>query len=222
MANCFLPDDSAVISNNTIHNLGDDYDPSTHVNAIEALSEGNQIYNNVIYNDSSGAFVIDWQAGGTNYVYNNVMWNNQGYPDITADCTYGSCSSGSNFIYNNTCVDSDCVRIVNRTAQGGGTHYAVVSLRNNQLIGSGAMYSPDSGTSVGTLTNTNNVTMSDAAAAGQGYTAASQFRPGGPHAATVGAGANLGPSCSGSANLCATIDGVARPGGAGAWNIGAY
>jgi len=103
---------SSQVSNNIVRNntlYGNCYDDGNRRNSANAIIIGsgsdNQLYNNVIYNNTctgAGAAVsIGYTNGGTNnQVYNNTIYNNNG-PGIQIDATAPGTIVKNNIIYNN-------------------------------------------------------------------------------------------------------------------------
>lgn len=235
MEQCINPTGDNVVSSNLVYNVGgrDEYDGTTHTNAINVMGGNDAIYDNVVHDIGQGTMVVNWQAGGNTYVFNNVIWNPCG-PDfcrsaLQPDCTWGDCAGSHTYIYNNT-IDAatskgtvQCIRWTARSGDGlgGGDTYTAATIVNNHCIGS-ALNLLDPGVSITNDSQSNNLVESYATATAQGYTAANQFAPAAPSSPTVGAGANLSSQCSGQlAGLCTGLNGSARP-GSGAWDEGAW
>jgi len=226
--NCLELAGNAVVSNDSIYDMGSgDYDSSNHQNAVQTAGNSATIYNDVMHDIALGSFDFNWQSGGTNNIYNNVVWNTNGRAPFTPDCTYGGCNTGTSNVYNNTIVGytngSDgvgCIRWVNRGS--GDNTYATVAEDNNHCIGT-TMNSIDSGASITNLTQNTNLTQSTSQATSDGYTTSNEFAPTATSSPTVSAGTNITSDCSGDVlSLCTGFDGHSRPTGASAWNEGAY
>jgi hypothetical protein len=235
MEQCINPTGDNVVSNNLVYNVGvrDEYDGTTHTNAINVMGGNDSIFNNVVHDIGQGTMVVNWQAGGNTYVYNNVVWNPCG-PDfcrsaLQPDCTWGDCAGSHTYIYNNTIEAAtskqtvQCIRWTARSGDGlgGGDTYTAATIVNNHCIGS-ALNLLDPGVSITSNTESNNLVESYATATAQGYTVANQFQSAAATSPTVGAGANLTSACTGALTaLCTGLNGTARP-GSGAWDEGAW
>jgi hypothetical protein len=220
-----------IISGNTIYNINwpvSDFDGAEHTNVIYSVSAGTTyMYNNVIHDTLAGVVMEGepcWNGGnGTYYIYNNLVYNGSlnagggGMIDISNEGGSGS-SCGTAYIYNNT-TETQTTNGIRITGGQSSTPLANIVVQNNHNIGAGVEVD---GVSPVSLTNTNNLLMSESTATSQGYVLGNQYAPTSGSDSTVGAGLNLTSSCAASrSSLCSDPLSVARP-SSGAWDVGAY
>jgi hypothetical protein len=201
------------------------HDTVNHTNIIEAsgASAGDgPIFNNVLHDNYAGVSIFDCNQAN---IYNNVIWNNvNNYAiELDSNCPGATSSTVAN-IYNNT-VDcssnSECFKIESRSS---ASVPGVLNLRNNQWIANStaACYN-NTGAGCGIIaggTQSNNVTMSPATAASQGYSSSSFYQPTSSGDGTVGVGIGLANLCTSSlGSLCADRMGNPR---LTSWDAGAY
>ena len=199
------------------------YDSNIHTQVIEddqpsgTSSGGMAVYNNLIHDNTPVGVTI--YVPYNSYVYNNVMWNNANKQIMLT--TPGSDSSSKvGYVMNNTvdCTNGTyCVGLDNKTA-GLGT----LNLRNNHWITSGTptCFNFTGCLNIGSITNTNNVTMSSSTAASQGYTRANQYAPTSSSGGTVNHAIDLAALCSsGLGALCSDRLHAPR---LTTWDAGAY
>jgi hypothetical protein len=227
-----------VIHDNDIYNITNDYDPTSHENAIESWIINGMgvssmyIYNNVIHDTAAAVYsgIVanpNFGLAGTTsaYVFNNVLWNIGWGAQVSVDptCT-GPCTSPTNaqvYLWNNTMYGSStnigCVRVVNRSNGNIG----VLNVQNNHcMTNSGTFVNFDSGMAANTYVNDNNLMMTTSTAATQGYATTNNFAPTSGSDSTVGYGVNLASNCSGNLTaLCSDLLSVAR---GSTWDAGAY
>ena len=205
-----------------------------HSNAYESDDgPAPALYNNYFYNDDVGFNVI---CPGTAF-YNNVLSKvyNSGAGsgseiNIDDNCAFSTATTQT-YVYNNT-IDTTqaggsygCINIVLRSS--GVTSTGVVTLKNNFCIGNGINTS--GATQPPVLSNNPNISSSTATT--QGYTPGNKYAPISGTGATVNAGLNFTPSCSGVlARFAKDATGTpwfggsskTRPTGSAAWDAGAY
>ena len=230
-----LGDPGAMVSGNQVFNVTYSVDPATSSTAILAKLSAT-IYNNIVHDLAPGASALLLEAasngaGNTQSIYNNLVWNvGDDSPVIIASDGMGPNSLSNQTLYNNTFVggaNSGCVS-VNPNVYSPTN----LSIENNHCISdlppaqawcwNNAGGNIDCGL-VGGLAFTNNVLMTSATAAVQGYTLNSSFQAGAQTASTVGTGLNLASNCGTLGSpLCSDRLGVLRPSGSTAWNVGAY
>ena len=253
-----LPD---VISNNVIHDLANGIVGASGASGSTVIS-GNLIYNIKESNAGSHPNAIEFVGGGTYYVYSNVIhdslgeslmfgntrevdyvWNNLWY-NILGNTPEGPQDSNETGItssfWNNTIVLSSAGTCIQYSGQPGGS-FNSITIENNHCISTGSVASSSfSGTSP--ILN-NNVLMSPATAASQGYTSSETYAysPTASTSGTVGKGktiCGLEKTCTGSFAALAsdtnyacsqqTVNGVvqavcpARPVVARQGGVGAY
>ncbi len=174
----------------------------------------------------------------TDYVYNNVFYDLYGNGPVSPQS--GSPTIAGAYYWNNSIEPGtnaaggeQCFRF-----EGGSTTYNQLSIQNNLCVTtSGAVYG-NTGATIKSSAIDHNVVLSPSQIRSRGRYAGDFAVPGSNpfvwqplkgSAHTTGAGTNLTSKCSGGlASLCSdtTYAGartpVARPGGATAWDIGAY
>jgi hypothetical protein len=208
---------------NVIHDVHASFDPTQHENALYVFGWNNgsgpaAIYNNIIYNaDVMSLYVAPgWNQGGTTgtvFIYNNVICKcGRG---IEVDPENATAQTVMNvYVYNNTVEGG--FRITPRSAVPPVTKLV---LENNHFIndatGNPALYNEINGGSVASVIDTNNLAMTHAAAASQGFFQSAFFAPTRASAGTVDKGIDL------SALFHTDIVGTTRPSGR-AWDIGAF
>ena len=239
MSNGFISQEDSYIHDNQIGPINQSFDSSNHENCIEpdgpyaGVTTHTYIYNNVFHDCTA----VGLLAAGNNtnsgssvyYVWNNVVYQGTisgGNQRILLQFSaIGSGGANEAHAWNNTIVgDSQyCIRTL---SQGGS--WSVVDIRNNHCISDQGTFLNDSSGSSQTISN--NVLMSVATAASQGYTSSETFAysPRASSNGTVGAGislANLGSSALATLSSDTTYGGLrpaqSRPAGAG-WDAGAY
>ena len=225
-------DPNAEVSGNQVFEVTYSVDPSVTPNAIAILGNG-IVFNNIIHDIVPGASAFVLQAtynlGNTQSLYNNLVWNVGTGSAISILPGYNPENPSAQSIFNNTIYAgaSSCIGV-----QPGLSSSATLVIENNQCISDQTnapawCWNAANGNSncgpVGDLTFQNNVLISTSGATSQGYTIAGSFQPTSAGNSTVAAGLNLSASCAtfGSA-LCSDFLGLARPGGASAWDAGAY
>jgi hypothetical protein len=188
------------------------------------------VYNNLIHDfaaGSGGLYAVTCR-GQSVYLFNNVVYNNRAQANdvqIDQDVSTGNC--GNYYIWNNTFEVSSAGQAAMRQVPRGISSIASLDTRNNQYIMDGGQdFAVSDG--VTSRTNSNNVTLTHAQAASQGYATSNNWAPTSGSNSTAGAGTNLTSLCATvSSVLCsATTAGngmaaVARP-PSGAWDVGAY
>lgn len=215
MAGCFSVNSC---HDNTFYNMTGEIQSYTSLHSQIIEDDADQgsmaVYNNIIH-DSSGIGVTIYMCPPT-WIYNNVIWNTNNVNIMMS----GACgpAAGTSYVENNTV---DCS---NGTACFGtdskGTLNGTVNLKNNHWITNGSPTSFPS--SITTLNQTTNITMSTSTATSQGYTSGNVYQPTSGGDSTVGAGTNLSssPNCTGNLTaLCFDRLGLAR---GATWDIGAY
>jgi len=206
------------------------YTNGIHTNVIQQTWPGGSgsVYNNLIHDNILGQVV--GICPNANF-YNNVMWNNSGAgADILVDTGVNQCTVNTSTvanIYNNTVNCSNGVYCL-RVTRPGNT-IGTVNVKNNHWISSGTIVSIE--TTITSLNQSNNLTMSPSTANSQGYTSSNKYAPTSSSNSAVGAGVNLATSCTGYlAAICRDTSGApwyggsyaARPSGTAAWDAGAY
>ena len=227
-------DSGADVSGNQVFHIVPSADPNTPSNSIFAAASAN-VYNNIIHDVAPSTSAIYLQSasnglGNTQYVYNNLVWNAGANPPIVINSQSMLTGSTSNqFIYNNTLAGgaAACIQVAAQFLPATN-----LFVQNNHCIsdqsGSQAWCWNNAGGNfqcglVTSVVFSNNILMTTAASASQGYLAANSFQPPSAGAATVGAGLNLSASCpSAGAALCADRLGAARPANTSLWDAGAY
>jgi len=197
------------------------YTNGIHTNVIEQTYTGTGIfYNNLIHDNSAAVTML---VGCTASIYNNVLWNN--YQDIVIDTDSVTCpnpSTDTAYVYNNTV---DCSNGFNCFKVGyRGVTLGTLNLKNNHWITNGTAVcynNTGAGCSNVTAVNaSNNLTMTTATAASQGYTSANLYEPTASTNATVDAAVSLSGLCSGNlGSLCADRLHYTR---GTSWDTGAY
>jgi hypothetical protein len=228
-------DTGADVSGNQVYNINSSANPNARANAM-IVSDSANVYNNIIHDLAPAAYAIYLQSashdsGNTQYVYNNLVWNTGGNSPIVIDSQQMLFESTSHqFIYNNTFsggLAAGCITVVTQYLPPTN-----LSVQNNHCISdqpsSQAWCWNNAGGNFqcGLVTNLvfrNNILMTTAASASQGYTVGNSFQPSSSNAPTVGAGLNLSTSCgTAGSSLCADRFGAARPASASPWDAGAY
>jgi hypothetical protein len=206
---------------NIIEYINNSSDSCKHSNTWEANGSDYDVYwyNNLIRHNNV-AVNLWWASSGTIYAYNNVVY------DIP--------NSASNYV---AFDGAAAVKLYNNTFQTtGGTIFGNQNqagtpwdARNNHFITDNGSALSSVFASTASVSGSSNVFQSNAVANGQGYVGANSYAPTASSNATVGAGANLTPSCAsiGSALCVTTTLGGAnslagsRP-ASGNWDVGAY
>jgi hypothetical protein len=226
----------ATISGNNIYNIILS-NSGSHANAVESVGADTwYFYNNVIHDFQGEAFFFGGSgSNGIQYVWNNIWYNSEGGSLPEGD---GGSGGFQFYAWNNTVV----------SAKGGtcfgyskDAAFAAAVIENNHCISTGNVTSASWGGL--TPTQNNNVLMSPATAAEQGYTSSENYAysPTASTNGTVGAGKTIcgvEQTCTGNfaalANdtqyactqqtvngvvqaVCPARTGVPRPGDAGAF-----
>jgi hypothetical protein len=239
MSNGLLTSANAVVHDNLIGPINQSFDKSDHENCIEPIdmpagaTTTNYFYNNV-WHDCTAVGILTQGAAPTSGAEIDYLWNNVAYvgsvssPPIPMqfDSVSTSLSGSQVHAWNNTIYGGNgvCMRTVDR----GNGNFGVLDIQNNHCISDQGTISL--GPSGNTYKNSNNVLMSLATAASQGYTSseAYAYSPTSASNGTVGAGLNLTSLASASfATLVSDTPYVGvrltkgRP-STGAWDAGAY
>jgi putative cofactor-binding repeat protein len=228
-------DSGADVSGNQVFNISSPADPNARANSIFVSASAN-VYNNIVHDVAPAASAIYLQSANhgsanTQYVYNNLVWNAGANPPIVINSQGMVIGSTSNqFIYNNTLsagAAAGCIIVATQYLPATN-----LSVQNNHCISdqssSQAWCWNNAGGNFqcGLVTNvvfSNNIFMTTAASASQGYAIGNSFQPSSASAGTVGAGLNLSTSCgSASSSLCADRLGAVRPASASPWDAGTY
>lgn len=240
MTNGLLTNANAVIHDNIIGFINQSFDASNHENCIEPIdmipggTSTVYIYNNVCH-DSTAVMILCQGAAPNNGAEIDYVWNNVLYVGASAsppiplqfDSISTNMANCQAHAWNNTIVggSGNCIRTISR----GNGNFGVLDFRNNHLI-------TDSGTPINlgvtgtSLTETDNIAMSNATATTQGYTSGETFAfaPTSSSIGTIGTGANLTSLATApfvTLEQDTTYGGTratnGRP-GSGAWNVGAY
>lgn len=223
-----------IAHDNIIHDILACSDPSAHHNAIGLVAPA-QIYNNLMYNLSSGAAPLflsqDFSYNPTtntppDLVYNNIIYGVGVQPPIQIDTGGGTLVTNCQYrIFNNTLVgngSSPVLRVVGRGTNVPPREYKLLEMRNNLVITSGSPYgyntSPYSGPIppadgvVTTIINSSNLVYTAAQAAAAGFSSTNFYAPIYTNGTYRGGGENL------SAYFTTDYSGATR---SGAWDIGA-
>ena len=228
-------DSGADVSGNQVFNINSSANPNARANAIIVSGSAN-VYNNIVHDVAPAGYAIYLQSashdsGNTQNVYNNLVWNTGGNAPLVINSQEMLFESTSNqFIYNNTFsggAPAGCI-----TVQTQFLPPTNLSVQNNHCISdqssSQAWCWNNAGGNFqcGLVTNVvfrNNILMTTAASASQGYAIGDSFQPSSINATTVGAGLNLSTSCASvGSSLCSDRLGAARPAPASPWDAGAY
>jgi hypothetical protein len=192
MTNAIKPYSNGEIGGNLITGITNSFDGVTHENCIETIqAQGTGIYyihDNVITGNVECEGLQVGNSGETDYVWNNI-WNSSGAGNNGPQVPQSS-PSGSMYFWNNTVAGGwpYCIQNAGHGSAFTGTFWAA----NNHCINSSSAITDGSFTA-GTLTIANNVGMTPALAATQGFanTQYFQFSPTSLTNSTFGAGANL-------------------------------
>jgi hypothetical protein len=240
VSNGLLLNANGVAYNNLIGPVNQSFDTTDHENCIEPIdgvSGGTSnvyIYNNVLH-DCTAVNILTQGVASSGSNENDYIWNNVLYvgsvssPPIPIQCdssltpnTGSSCHVWNNTIYAGS--TAYCMRTIDR----GNGNFAVLDIENNHCISGQGLIT--AGITGSTYTNTDNLLMSLATAASQGYASseANAYSPTSATSGTVGAAANLMNLATGATVALAsdtTYGGQrlvnARP-ASGAWDVGAY
>lgn len=135
LTNGFLVNNNISVHDNTIYNIRASFDPSVHENAIESTAGGtNYIYNNVIHDTIAITIFVGGGTGSsaeTDYIFNNVIYNS---PPIPVQIDTQPVASGSAYIYNNTLDAGSSGGTAIRVVDRGQGPMSVLDIRNNQYI----------------------------------------------------------------------------------------
>ncbi len=220
-----------VVTSNTFYNCTPSFDPSMHENvmyialwdgATTKITTAAQIHHNIVKYNAGGAeqcYLEPCFGGndGTIYFYDNLVFRPGAINrPVEVDPEQGTGPCGTVFVLNNTLVDedqSDVLLIRITSNHSGVNNIKSLSVINNHYITDNP--SPTDFTGVSYLTNSNNLRMSLAMAASQGYMTNSGYRPSSMNSGTVDKGVSLA-SC-----FTSDILGIARPQGTN-WDVGAY
>jgi hypothetical protein len=240
MSNGLLPNENAVVHDNLIGPINQSFDTSVHENCIEPIvmdagtTSTNYFYNNV-WHDCTAVGILTQGAASSSGIEKDYLWNNVAYvgsvsgPPIPFQFDSVSTSNGSSEVHawNNT-IDAGSGGVCMRTVGRGNGNFGALDIRNNHCISDVGTISL--GPSGNTYLNTNNVLMSTATAASQGYTSSEiyAYSPTAATDGTVGAGINLANLVSSVFSTLSTdtsYGGIrlskSRP-SIGAWDAGAY
>lgn len=210
-----------VVNDCHFHDLTAPTDPMSHCNAIETFAPST-IYNNLLHDfDAHVAPILlspDWSGGyGIDLLYNNVLWNTGGQPPVRLDTSGANPSLCGLRFYNNTVDAGGPGTPVSAAFRNASYTFQLLDCRNNHLITSGtaigANNQPAGWGAVSTVIDANNVVMTPATAAADGYNAGGLYMPPSGAAPTVAAGQNL--------STWFTADRLGVPRGA-TWDSGAY
>jgi hypothetical protein len=240
MSNGLLTNANAVIHDNLIGPINQSFESTDHENCIEpidmynGLTSINYIYNN-IWHDCYAVGILTQGAPPTTGIEIDYLWNNVAYvgsvpnPAIPFQFDSVSLSNSGSAVHawNNTVYGGSstyCMRTVDR----GNGNFGALDIQNNHCISDAGVISLGPGGNV--YTNKNNLLMSTATAASQGYTSSETYAysPTAASNGTVGAGTNLTSLATAATALLATDTTYngARPGktrpASGAWDAGAY
>lgn len=224
MSNGFLSNQAVQeISGCTVGPINLSYDSGQHENGFESNGSGSlntsiRIFNNIFFNCYAVTVACDPASGAggiwTIYLYNNVLWGgaNTNTNELFYALPRSMGSSGKIYAWNNT---------FDMTTRGGyisthGGNFGTIHAINNHVIGTNATATNTIGSS--TLTETNTVHQTLAAANAQGYNS-SQTNPYSPTANTNATyNVSIPDTDTGSVT---DILGVSRP-QASVWDNGAY
>jgi hypothetical protein len=248
------PANTASIHDNLFEFIYESYDPSAHGGVIENYGNGlgsspELIYNNVFRHINMGVTVNPNVGDGGLYLFNNVFYDVANGANCISVGGTGSSNPTSVHVTNNTLDGSTSVcgfRFTGASTGARGNFNGTAYYQNNHIIASGqtkvsSLVNIASGVSATIVDNGNNVFQTEAAANSQGYTSVSAYAPPSSGGASVGAGANLTPSCatySSDLALCKgttlavamgagpipiypALSAAARP-SSGSWDAGAY
>jgi len=206
-------DGGSIVHDNTFSNgsaAEQDY-TGAHTNDIQdTWQTGMTVYNNLIYNSTTGQHVAVTPAGK---VFNNVMWNISGGSGTLIQFDTGidqamNYPGSVGYALNNTLAaginpyDKRCIVTGART----GTTYGTVYIENNHCITEAPAFDSGSG---GTQVQLTNVTMTYAQAVTAGYIPADKYVPTDSSNGTINTGTNLSSLCSGDmAALCSDVEGT--------------
>ena len=242
MSNAYKPVQAGEFGWNEITKNGESPDPTIHANCIETLAAegGNNntyfIHDNRIHDNFDCEGLQIGNPGEIDYVWNNIWYNDTAVgsngPQVPQSET-----PVAMFFFNNTVVDWDSC--IHDAAHGYSWSGAFLS-QNNLCIdstGSNSSGSP----SAHPVTISNNIGLTDSAAASAGYTNAQAlvYSPTSSSAPTVGTGVNLSSiwptrfPMNDSSIVCtqqtvntvvqSVCSGTPNPRPAtGAWDVGAY
>lgn len=211
----------AEIAGCTIGPMHVSYDPTMHHDGIQDNGGAGLYIHDNYFRDIAPVpcFIGAGWGGGNYYVYNNVfdLRTQLQQQPIVFDC-----QSGGNrfYIYNNTIVAGPNLSFFRANWRpSGGNNITLLDVRNNHLIGEGSFISVDSGVTIASTINQNNITQSYNAAGLAGYTRENWYKPTSTGVPTYNVGQDLSSWLSGA--LTRDILSVTRPQGS-IWDVGAY
>ncbi len=135
MSNGILASNSVRVHDNTIYNIRSSFDTTSHENAIETTAGGtNYIYNNLIHDTYAITIFVGGGTGSsaeTDYIFNNVIYNS---PPIPIQIDTQPVAAGAAHIYNNTLEAGSSGGTAVRILDRGQGSLATLDLRNNHYI----------------------------------------------------------------------------------------
>jgi hypothetical protein len=143
-----------------------------HPNCIETVAGGTfYIHDNYIHDVPGCEGGQIGNGGETDYVWNNI-WVMNGVAGSNGPQVPQSSPAGSLYFFNNTVVNS--VACINQAGHGG-SYAGSFEIHNNHCINSSATVINGSFSAGGTFSTTNNVAITQATAAAQGYVNSGAF-----------------------------------------------
>lgn len=206
---------------NICHPVGG-FDGAYHFNGVymdaATLSKNIGYFRNNRVRDCGGGANMAYlnPRGAKLYCYNNVFWgeiSDQRAIEVEPYNYGAGGADGEVYVYNNTGnieASSPLIRVVNR---GGNPKVAKMVVQNNHVIGTSVSVHDGNTTTVGTITDSNNLVQTATIASGQGYTSTNTWAPTGGTSGTVNQGTSV------ATLFTADINGNART---APWDIGAY
>lgn len=189
----------AEVSGCVVGPLFTSYDFASHTDGIQDNGgAGVIIHDNYFFDIYPVPIFLGAGWGGGRYdVYNNIF--DTRVQKTQQPIVFDAQSGGNSFyIYNNTLIAGPGLNFFRANWRpSGGNQITLADIRNNHLIGEGSLISIDSGVTITSLINQNNLIESYTAANFEGYTKANLYKPTFGTASTVDKGQNLSSYLSG-------------------------
>ncbi len=212
------------VHDNHIYNIYQSGDNSAHENGLQIDGQNCRVYNNTLHDvmHGTGLYILPDSAGQSvaynMYIYNNVVYNTVPTPCGIEPERIGN-GTVTAYVVNNLC-NGQGGAAWSDGSRPGNNPIATMYRQNNFWISDLGTPAIEPSGAVANLITDHEVSLTQAQAAQQGYTATNAFAPT-SNGVSVNAGANFTSRCGSMPGLCADIHGAVRP-TTGAWDDSAY